>query len=296
MALSGPSPTVPVCISISAVDTVGATLGQADLKTFTALGTYGAIVATAVLSDSLTGHSSLNPVPDSQLREALESIANTYAISAIKIGMVPTANQIRILGRWLRSHPTIPIVIDPVLTDQVGIPQTAPDVIQAIQTELLPRAALITPNRFESAQLTGMEEVLGEEDMVTAARTLFTTYGCPTVVTGGGLGDTSLDVFAGMDGVSHFTSAHINGVGGKVIGAGCTYAAAIAAQLARGESMRESILAAKSYVRALISATAPLCADGKAHPICHFMAVDNLAQADGVGISTKGSGEYTSVD
>jgi len=141
-----------------------------------------------------------------------------------------------------------------------------------------------------------MEEVLVEEDMVTAARRLFKTYGCPTVVTGGGLGEKSLDVFYGMDGISHFTSQQVAGVDGLVVGAGCTYAAAITAQLARGESMREAIQAAKSYVRALIEATAPLCEDGRHHPICHFMAVESLAQADGVGISTMASGEYGPVD
>ncbi|MDA3960026.1 MAG: hydroxymethylpyrimidine/phosphomethylpyrimidine kinase [Planctomycetota bacterium] len=291
MAHSGPSPTVPVCLTISAVDTTGATLAQADLKTFTALGTYGAIIATGVLADSFTGHDHSQSVPESLLRETLEKIDDCFTVSAVKVGMVPTPGQIRVVGRWLRAHPTIPVVIDPVLTDQVGIPQMAPEVILAMQGELLPRAALITPNRFEAAQLAGFEEVLIEEDMITVAKQLFNTYGCQTVVTGGGLGETSLDVFAGMDGVRRFTAPAVTMADGKVVGAGCTYAAAITAQLARGESMRESIQAAKSYVLALIRATAPLCTDNLAHPLCHFMAVDSLAQADGVGISAASSSD-----
>ena len=292
MPLSGSSPSVPVCISISAVDTTGATLAQADLKTFTALGTYGAIISTGVIADTLTDHNDIHPVPEALLREALENFEQSFTISAIKVGMVPTAGLIRVIGRFLRSHPTVPVVVDPVLTDAVGIPQSSPEVILALQGELLPRAALITPNRFEAAQLATMDEVLGEEEMIAAAQRLFDTYGCPTVVTGGGLGDESVDVFCGMDGVRHFTSQLVMGHEGHILGAGCTYAAAITAQLGRGEAMRESIQAAKSYVRELIAATAPLCSAGTAHPLCHFMAVDNLAQADGVGISTQHSGEY----
>ena len=102
----------------------------------------------------------------------------------------------------------------------------------------------------------------------------------------------SLDAFAGMDGVRRFTAPAVPEVSGRVVGAGCTYAAAITAQLARGESMRESIQAAKSYVLELIRATAPLCTDQRSHPLCHFMAVDSLAQADGVGISATSSDRH----
>jgi len=278
----------PVTLSISAITSAGAEMAQADLKTFPALGTYGVIAPTAVMATRFTSHDDLHPMPESLLREMLENIDSSVNVRAVKIGMVPTPGLIRIVSRWLRQHPEIKVVVDPVLTNQVGIPHQTPEVIGSLQRELLPRATVITPNRFEAAQLTGTDEVLVREDMEIAAQKLFDTYGCPTVVTGGGLGEDSLDVFAGMDGISHFTLPVVAKHDHRVIGAGCTFAAAIAAQMARDEPLREAILAAKSYARELLANAHRVGGDHSVRPVCHFLAVNSLAQGDGVGISPSG--------
>jgi len=283
------SGTPPVCLSINTMDSTGGSLGQADLKTFTALGTYGVVVVSANSAQSFSRTWNLQPVSEGFLRDQLEALDESLAVSAVKVGLCPSPGLIRVIGRWLREHPGIPTVVDPVLATQVGIPNLSPEVISALQQELLPRATVLTPNRIEAAQLAGMDECLVREDMEAAAKRLFDSYGCPTVITGGGLEGDRLDVFCGMDGLSHFSSPAMADDNGRVIGAGCTYAAALTAELARGEALREAIAGAKSYVRELIAASPPMAGKEDAfRPICHCLAVDSLAQADGVGISASG--------
>ena len=227
----------------------------------------------------------MQALPDALIREQLEAVFASLPIAAVKVGYCPTASSIRVVARWLRERPHLTVIVDPVIKEQTGIPIVQPEVIAALQHELLPRATLATPNHFEAAQISGLEEVLTCEDLETAARWIFANCGCPTVVTGGNMGDESLDVYAGMDGVSHFTAPIVKRPG-KIIGGGCTYAAAITAQLARGEGLRESLWAAKSYVAALIEAAPPAPPEGYS-PLCHVHPVDSLAQGDGIGVSTR---------
>jgi hydroxymethylpyrimidine/phosphomethylpyrimidine kinase len=111
--------------------------------------------------------------------------------------------------------------------------------------ELFARATIITPNRFQAAILADLDECLGQDAMEEAGHVIFKRYGCPVVISGGGVGECR-DVFVGLDGLSHFS-----GTGGgrtKVHGRGSTFSAALTAGLANGESLRESILNAKLYV------------------------------------------------
>ncbi len=276
----------PVCLSISASDSTGVSFLQADLKTFTALGTYGVAVTTAILARGLRDTISIHCIPDGILRDQLQALSDALPLQVVKIGFLPSSGSARVVGRWLREHPKLHVVLDPILLSQPGVPSASPEVIQAMQQELLPRAAIITPNRYEAAQLTGMEEVLAVEDMAEAATKLFKTYGCPCVVTGGGLAYESLDVYCGMDGVSHFSAPAVK-TNGRVLGAGCTYSAALAAQLARGAPIREALQATKSYVGALIHASPEMALQaGQGTILVHCLAVEHMAEADGVGIST----------
>ena len=181
------------------------------------------------------------------------------------------------------ERPQLPVVVDPILMRHHGIPLQQPDVVAALQSELLPRATVTTPNRFEAAKLAEMEECLTREDMEHAARTIFSNYGCSVVVTGGG--EESLDVACGFDGVSHF-SEDAERLEGRILGAGCTYSAALTAQLARGEALRESMLAAKSYVTELIGGAQRSRREMTQSGCLPRCWSTPLAQADGVGIST----------
>lgn len=284
-AMATPTPMPPVCLSISAHDGSGASLAAADLKTFTALGTYGAAVITGVVARSFTSVNMLQALPDAVVREQLESIADSLPVVAVKVGLCPSAGVIRIVGRWLRERPNLPVIVDPVMIQHPGIPNLPPEAIAALRRDLLPRATLATPNCFEAALLADMDEVLTTENMEEAAKRIFADCGCPVIITGGGLGSSSMDVYHGLDGTSHFETDLVQRED-RVVGTGCTYAAAIVAQLARGEGMRESITAAKDYVAAMIR-VAPFSSPGNGTPICHCTAVENLAEGEGIGVSTR---------
>ncbi|MBA3936410.1 MAG: bifunctional hydroxymethylpyrimidine kinase/phosphomethylpyrimidine kinase [Planctomycetes bacterium] len=248
------------CLTIGTSDSSGGAGVQADIKTFAAQNCYGASVVVALSAQNFSGIKGMHLVPESFVRTQLDAVGDELPISAIKIGLVPNVATIRVIGRWLRERPDVPVVLDPVAADSRGIPLLQPEMVGALCDELMPRATVATPNRFEAALLAGMEECLSLEDMEEAAQRIFKRFGCPVVVTGGGLAERSLDVLAGLDGVSHFDAPTCHRI--KVHGAGCAHSAAITAGLAKGDSLREAIFHAKFYVSAAIAA-APMLDSGR---------------------------------
>jgi len=249
-----------VCLSIGSSDSSGGAGIQGDLKTFTALSVHGLSVVTSVNAQGLAGVNDVMPVPEAHVRAQLEALETDFTLGAIKVGWCPTVGVMRVVGRWLRQHPRVAVIVDPVATDSRGIPQMTPEMVAALGEELLPRATVVTPNRFEAALFAGMEECLTREDMEQAATTLRDRHGCAVLVTGGSAGSEALDVLAAIDGLRHFsTPAHPRP---KVHGQGSCHAAAIAAGLARGDGLREAIVAAKLYIAAAI-ASAPTTTTGR---------------------------------
>ncbi len=242
----------PVCLTIGASDSSGGAGIQADLKTFTALQCYGASVVTAITAQSFTRIHSMQPVTEQMVRAQLDAVESELTINAVKVGLCPSVATMRLVARWLRERPKLRVVVDPVAADSSGIALLQPEMVETLRTELLPRATIATPNRFEAALLMGMDECLGIEDMEAAAKGILHKYGCAVLVTGGGMGTRSLDVLAALDGLRHFDAETV--VRTKVHGAGCAHSAAITANLAKADSLREATLNAKAYVSAAISA------------------------------------------
>ena len=249
-----------VCLSIGASDSSGCGGTQADLKTFTALTTYGASVVTAVAAHSLGTMRELHILPEAVVRAQLEAADEDLPISAVKVGLCPSVGTMRVVARFLRERPGLRVVVDPVARDSRGIPLLTPEQVACLKEELLPRATVATPNRFEASLLAGMEEVLDKSDMEQAAKIILKRFGCPTLVTGGGLAGQSLDVLVGLDGLRHFSFPTVSRP--KIHGTGATFSAAVTAGLSKGDSLREAILAAKLYVSAAISA-APQLENGR---------------------------------
>jgi hydroxymethylpyrimidine/phosphomethylpyrimidine kinase len=245
-----------VCLSIGVSDSSGSGGTQADLKTFTALSVYGVSIVTGVAAHSLGTLHDLHILPESTIRSQLEAASEDLPISGVKVGFCPSLAIMRVVARWLRERPALRVVIDPVARDSRGIPLLSKEQVACLKEELLPRATVATPNRFEAALLTGMDDVLAKTDMEQAAKLLLKTHGCPVLVTGGGLQGQSLDVLAGLDGVRHFSFPTVQRA--KIHGTGATFSAAVAASLSKGDSLREAILAAKLYVSAAISAAPSL--------------------------------------
>jgi hydroxymethylpyrimidine/phosphomethylpyrimidine kinase len=247
----------PVILTIGASDSSGGAGIQADLKTFTALQCYGASVVTAVTAQNFTSIQSMFPVPEQYIRAQLDAVESELTIDAVKVGLCPSAASMRVVARWLRERPKLRVLVDPVAADSRGIALLQPEVVEVLRAELLPRATLATPNRFEAALLMNMDECLDIESMESAAKGLLHRHGCATLVTGGNMGARSLDVLAAIDGLRHFDAETIVR-STKIHGVGCAHSAAIAANIAKGESLRESVLNAKAYVSAAIAAAPEL--------------------------------------
>jgi len=266
----------PVCLTIGASDSSGGSGIQGDIKTFTALNCFGASVLTAVLAQNFTRVCKMHAVPDDMIRSQLDAVGADLPIQAVKVGLCASVSAIRIVGAWLKARPKLRVVVDPVSLDPGGMQLLQPDMVEAMRTELLARATIATPNRFEAALLTGMDECLSVEDMEAAARNIMHKHGCSVLVTGGGMGKRSLDVLAALDGLRHFDAETV--VRTKVHGTGCAHSAAITACLAKGESLRESTLNAKAYVSAAIAA-APDLSDGNG-VVWHGVTVSSEVMAE----------------
>ena len=272
-----PKPFPPVCLTIGVADSSGGAGIQADIKAIAAQECYSATVVVAITAQNFSNTKGVYIVPESFVRSQLEAVAEELPIKAVKVGLVPNVATIRVVGRWLREHPEYQVVVDPVATDSRGIPVLQPEMVQALCEQLMPRATITTPNRFEAALLSGMEECLSVEDMQQAAKEIFKRYKCPVVVTGGGLTDRTLDVLCALDGISHFEAPTHRRT--KVHGAGCAHSAVITACLARGDHLRDAIYHAKHYVSAAI-ANAPILANGRG-TLWHSLKVN--AEAINVG-------------
>jgi hydroxymethylpyrimidine/phosphomethylpyrimidine kinase len=285
----------PACLTIGSSDSSGGAGIQADLKTFTALNVYGASVVTSLTAQDFTSIRGVHVVPESFVRAQLEAVEDEIPFQAVKVGLCPSAGSMRVIARWLRARPSLRVVVDPVAADARGVALLQPDVIETLKNELLPRATICTPNRFEAALLAGMEECLTIEDMAQAAREILRRYGCAAVVTGGGMSDRSYDVLAAIDGIRHFDAETI--VREKVHGAGCAHSAAITANLASGESVRESIINAKAYVSAAIAAAPEL--ENRHSVLWHGVTVGEQVMArDASGshpVIGSGTGSYPSL-
>ncbi len=240
-----------VCLSIAASDCSGGNGCLADMKTFTALGVFGCACVTAVVIQNGGGMRDLEPLSSHLVSNQLLAVVDEMEIDAIKIGLCPGIQNVHTVARFLREHNQIPVVLDPVAVDIGGLIMLPPETIDVICKEFIPRATLITPNQREAAILSSMEECLTVEDMEIAAKRIFENYGTPCVVTGGGMGNKSVHVYCGLDGIAHYEAEYDSSK--KHYGAGSVYAAAITSQIAHGESHREAIAFALHYVNGLPS-------------------------------------------
>ena len=271
----------PVCMTIGVSDSSGGSGIQSDIKAIAAQECYAASVVVGVMAQNFSGIKSSMQIDAAMVHAQMDAIMSELPVNAVKVGLVQSIDAIRVIGRWLREHPKLQVVIDPVAADSRGIPIQQPEMVKAICEHLMPRATIVTPNRFEAALISGMEECLSVEDMAQAARAIFTKFGCPVVVTGGGLADRSIDVLCALDGISHFDAPTHKRT--KVHGAGCAHSAVITACLARGDHLRDAIYHAKHYVSAAI-ANAPALENGRG-TLWHSIKVN--AEAINVG-----SGSY----
>jgi hydroxymethylpyrimidine/phosphomethylpyrimidine kinase len=261
--------TTPVALTIAGSDSSGGAGIQADLKTFAALGVYGASVITALTAQNTQGVSGIHQVPAEFVAAQIDAVFSDLAVGAVKIGMVAQRATISAiaagLARWSPNH----VVLDPVMVATSGDRLLAAEAVEALRTELIPRASLITPNLPEAAALLDEPVASSEEAIENQGRRLL-SMGCRAVLIKGGhgQGDDSTDYLVDASRTIALAAPRI--ATANTHGTGCSLSSAIAAGLATGEDLEAAVRNAKSWISAAISA-ADRFSVGHGHgPVHHF--------------------------
>jgi hydroxymethylpyrimidine/phosphomethylpyrimidine kinase len=260
-----------IAVTVAGSDSSGGAGIQADLKTFAALGVYGASVITALTAQNTQGVRAIHDVPADFIRAQIDAVFSDLDIGAVKIGMLSQAATIDAVAQGLAAHHAKNIVLDPVMVATSGDRLLAPEAVEALRKLLIPRALVVTPNLAEAAALTGASVARDEPEMEVQARELLALGARNVLIKGGhGGGDQSLDLLIGQGEVVRLSARRI--ATSNLHGTGCTLSSAITAGLANGLDLRAAAQDAKEYVTAAIAAAAKLKI-GRGHgPLHHFHA------------------------
>ncbi len=241
--------TVPKALTIAGSDSGGGAGIQADLKTFSAFRVFGMSVLTAVTAQNSLGVQGVFNLPPEFVARQIDSVLGDFGADAVKIGMLSTAAIVEAVAERLRHWGAGPVVVDPVMVAKSGDPLLQPDARAALVRALLPLATVVTPNLPEAAVLAECP-VASEAEMEEAARRILALGPRAVLVKGGHLKDSATDILWDGRTLTRFPAPHLDTP--HTHGTGCTYAAAIAASLARGRALDEAVRDAKAYVTAAI--------------------------------------------
>jgi hydroxymethylpyrimidine/phosphomethylpyrimidine kinase len=262
-------PNFPIALSIAGFDGSGGAGMQADLKTFSARGVYACTVLTSLPIQNTTGVKALYDLPIESIGEQIDSMFDDLDIIAVKIGMLHKVEIIQLVASKLRKYKPKFVVTDPVMVAKSGHRLLQEDAIQALKEEILPITTVLTPNLPEAGDLIGREINNGKEMEIAGLEIL--KFGSEAVVVKGGHSkdeSISADCIIEKDGkVTWIEAERI--LSKNTHGTGCTFSAAIAAELAKGKNTLESILIAKEYLTGAIQASADL-EIGKGKGPVHF--------------------------
>ncbi|NLV79702.1 MAG: bifunctional hydroxymethylpyrimidine kinase/phosphomethylpyrimidine kinase [Rhodococcus sp.] len=225
---------------------------QADLKTFQQLGVYGVGTTTCIVSFDPKNNWSHRffPVPAEVVAEQIEAATAAHDLDVVKVGMLGTPATIETVAAGLGASSWRHVVLDPVLICKGQEPGAALDTDNALRSQILPHATVVTPNLFEAQTLSGMEAITSVDDLVEAARRIH-DLGPQYVVAKGGVeldGDDAVDVLFDGSEVTLLTAPKVGNE--RVSGAGCTLAAAITAEIAKGAAVADAVATAKDFVTA----------------------------------------------
>ncbi len=257
-----------IAVTIAGSDSGGGAGIQADLKTFSALGVYGASVITAVTAQNTRGVSAVEDISPTVVAAQIDAVFSDLAAGAVKIGMVSRRETIAVIAAGLERYDRL-AVIDPVMVATSGDHLMRPDAIATLKEELLPLALILTPNLPEAALLTGRAIAETETEIARQAEVLL-KLGARSVLMKGGhaKGRDATDVLFGEGDVLNLSRPRIETRNDH--GTGCTLSAAIAAGLAKGKPIDEAVVAAKAYLHDALVAADDL-AVGQGHgPVHHF--------------------------
>ncbi len=261
--------TTPIALTIAGSDSSGGAGVQADLKTFAALGVYGASVITALTAQNTMGVRGIHQVPAGFVTAQIDAVFSDLAVGAVKIGMVAELSIIDAIAagleRWSPKH----VVFDPVMVATSGDRLLAAEEVDALRTRLIPLASLITPNLPEAAALLD-EPMASDEAAIESQGRRLLALGCQAVLIKGGhgQGSESIDYLVDVDSAIVLAAPRISTA--NTHGTGCSLSSAIAAELAKGEDVTSAVRNAKRWISAAIEAADRFTVGHGHGPVHHF--------------------------
>ncbi|MEO1719067.1 MAG: bifunctional hydroxymethylpyrimidine kinase/phosphomethylpyrimidine kinase, partial [Pseudomonadota bacterium] len=260
-----------MALTIAGSDSSGGAGIQADLKTFTALGVYGATVITALTAQNTRGVSGVHAVPPEFVRDQYDKVVQDLDVRAIKTGMLATREIIEVVADAIRRNPPPFLCVDPVMIATSGDPLITPDAIAAMRSALIPLADVITPNLNEAGALLNTDAARDLSEMEQQGAALL-ELGCGAVLMKGGhlqgqvvgdSGDThdaahaeALDVLVTRDGAVWLRAPRVETP--NTHGTGCTLSAGIAAHSVLGHELFDAVTGAKWYLTASLKTAADI--------------------------------------
>lgn len=238
-------------LTIAGNDSCGGAGTPADIKTMTMNGIYAMCVTTALTAQNTTGVRAIQESTPEFLKQQLDAVFEDIFPDAVKIGMVSSAELIRVIAERLRYYKAVHIVVDPVMVATSGSALMKTDAVQTLIEELFPIAELITPNISEAEILSEMV-IRNANDMETAAKRIGDAYGCAVLLKGGHRINDANDLLYAHGELCWFQGKRIDNP--NTHGTGCTLSSAIASNLAKGYSLEESVEYAKEYLSGALSA------------------------------------------
>ena len=237
-------------LTIAGSDSSGGAGIQADLKTMTAHGVYGMSAVTALTAQNTTGVTDILAVPPAFLAAQLDAVFADIPPDAVKIGMVADAALIHVIAEKLDEYDAKNVVVDPVMVATSGARLISEDAVEALVSELLPRAALITPNIPEAEVLADMA-ITDRTAMTAAAARIHERTHAAVLMKGGHSVDDANDLLVDDTGARWFEGRRI--ATSNTHGTGCTLSACITAELAKGATLTDAVRTAKAYISAAIA-------------------------------------------
>jgi hydroxymethylpyrimidine/phosphomethylpyrimidine kinase len=263
-----------IALTIAGSDSGGGAGIQADLKTFQQFGVFGTTVIVALTAQNTREVRAVEIVPDSMVSAQLTALAEDLPPAALKTGMLAEAGLVRLVARAIRENGWTPLVVDPVMVSTSGTRLLTTEAEEVIREDLLPLAALVTPNLDEAAILTG--RVVHDIPTMERAGTTLLRFGAGAALIKGGhlTGPTITDVLVTPSGIRHFSHPRIDT--GSVHGTGCTLSAAVTAGLALGRPLERAVEEGLDFVHRAIAAAPGL---GGGHgPLNHLVPAPTAAR------------------
>lgn len=261
---------LPIALTIAGSDSGGGAGIQADLKTFSALGVYGASVITALTAQNTLGVTDIHDVPAAFVTAQLVAVFDDIDVGAVKIGMLSQPPIIEKVAQSLKQYGPTTVILDPVMVAESGDPLIADAAVETLKKQLFPIATLITPNLHEAARLLDTESATDRGEMEQQARALIDLGANAVLLKGGHSEDQeAADLLVTRDGLSLWYSAPFIATK-NTHGTGCTLSSAIAARMAHGDDLDSAMRFSKVWLSGAIAAANDLEIGKGAGPVHHF--------------------------